>query len=279
MSQPAASPAAPPRSLVLVGAGRMGGAMLRGWLALGVPARAVTILEPFPSDELKALCASTGATLNPAKAPDAPEALVLAVKPQTLDAAAPQVAPLAGPQTLVLSIMAGKTVADIAGRLPQARAIVRAMPNTPAAVGRGVTGAFAGAGASPAQKAMADALLGAIGRTVWVDDESLIDAVTAVSGSGPAYVFLLAECLAQAGEKAGLPRETAEILARATVDGAGELLFRDAATSPAQLRINVTSPGGTTAAALDVLMGPQGLAPLMEAAVAAAKRRAGELSG
>jgi pyrroline-5-carboxylate reductase len=279
MSQPAAPLAAPPRSLVLVGAGRMGGAMLRGWLALGVPARAVTILEPFPSDELTALCAATGATLNPSATPDAPEALVLAVKPQTLDAAAPQIAPLAGAQTLVLSIMAGKTLADIAGRLPQARAIVRAMPNTPAAVGRGVTGAFAGAGVAPAQKAMADALLGAIGQTVWVNDEALIDAVTAVSGSGPAYVFLLAECLAQAGEKAGLPRETAETLARATVEGAGELLFRDAATSPAQLRINVTSPGGTTAAALDVLMGPQGLAPLMEAAVAAAKRRAGELSG
>ena len=278
MTAPAQA-AATPRSLALVGAGRMGGAMLRGWLALGVPARAVTIIEPFPSEDLKALCASTGAALNPVQPPAAPEALVLAVKPQTLDAAAPQIAPLVGPQTLVISIMAGKTVANIAARLPQARAIVRAMPNTPAAVGRGVTGACAGAGVSGDQKAMADALLRAIGQVVWVEDEGLIDAVTAVSGSGPAYVFLLAECLAQAGEKAGLPRETAEILARATVEGAGELLFRDAATSPAQLRVNVTSPGGTTAAALDVLMGPQGLAPLMEAAVAAARRRAGELSG
>ncbi len=268
-----------PRSLVLVGAGRMGGAMLRGWLALGVPAAAVTIIEPFPSDDLTRLCAAAGAALNPASPPAAPEALVLAVKPQTLDAAAPQIAPLVGPQTLVLSIMAGKTVANIVARLPQARALVRAMPNTPAAVGRGVTGAYAGADVSSAQRAMADALLGAIGQVVWVESEALIDSVTAVSGSGPAYVFLLAECLAQAGEKAGLPRETAERLARATVEGAGELLFRDAATSPAQLRVNVTSPGGTTAAALEVLMGPQGLAPLMEAAVEAARRRAGELSG
>lgn len=267
-----------PQSLVLIGAGKMGGAMLRSWLDLGVPAARITILEPFPSGELIALCAATGASLNPSIPPQAPDALVLAIKPQTLDAAAPQIAPLVGPQTLVVSIMAGKTIADIAARLP-ASAIVRAMPNTPAAVGRGISGAFASAGVSADQRAMAHALLGAIGAVEWLGDEALIDAVTAVSGSGPAYVFLLAECMAQAGEKAGLPREIAQRLARATVEGSGELMFREPQTSPAHLRVNVTSPGGTTAAALEVLMGEEGLAPLMERAIAAAKRRAGELSG
>ncbi len=267
-----------PQSLVLIGAGKMGGAMLRGWLDLGVPAKCVTIIEPYPSDELAALCAATGASLNPAKPPQAPDALVLAIKPQTLDAAAPQIAPLVGQNTLIVSIMAGKTIADIGARLP-ANAIVRAMPNTPAAVGRGISGACASTGVSPNQRAMAHALLGAIGQVEWLDDEALIDAVTALSGSGPAYVFLLAECMALAGEKAGLPRETAQRLARATVEGSGELMFREPQTAPAQLRVNVTSPGGTTAAALEVLMGAEGLAPLMERAIAAAKRRAGELSG
>jgi pyrroline-5-carboxylate reductase len=268
-----------PQSLVLVGAGRMGGAMLRGWLDLGMSAASVTIIEPYPSNELTALCATSGASLNPASPPPAPDALVLAVKPQTLDAAAPQIAPLVGPHTLVVSIMAGKTIADICARLPAAKALVRAMPNTPAAVGRGISGVCASPGVSPAQRAMADALLGAIGAVEWLENEALIDAVTALSGSGPAYVFLLAECMALAGEKAGLPRETAQRLARATVEGSGELMFREPQTSPSQLRVNVTSPGGTTAAALEVLMGADGLAPLMERAIAAAKRRAGELSG
>lgn len=273
------NPSILPKSLVLVGAGRMGGAMLRGWLDLGVSAAAVTIIEPYPSSELTALCSASGATLNPTKPPQAPDALVLAVKPQTLDAAAPQIAPLVGPRTLVVSIMAGKTIADICARLPSAKALVRAMPNTPASVGRGVSGVCASAGVTPAQREMADALLGAIGAVEWLAHESLIDAVTALSGSGPAYVFLLAECMALAGEKAGLPRETAQRLARATVEGSGELMFREPETSPSQLRVNVTSPGGTTAAALEVLMGEDGLAPLMERAIAAAKRRAGELSG
>lgn len=268
-----------PQSLVLVGAGRMGGAMLRGWVALGLDAARVTILDPHAGDEIRALCAQTGARLNPPEPPASPEVVVLAVKPQVFDAAAAQVAPLVGAGVLVLSIMAGKTIADIAARLPGASAIVRAMPNTPAAVGRGVSGVCASQGVSETQRTMAGALLGAVGRVEWLADESLIDAVTAVSGSGPAYVFLLAECMAAAGEKAGLPREIAERLARATVEGAGELMFQDADTSPAQLRVNVTSPGGTTAAALDVLMAPNGLAALMERAIAAAKRRAGELSG
>ncbi|HEY8578622.1 MAG TPA: pyrroline-5-carboxylate reductase [Beijerinckiaceae bacterium] len=273
------SAAALPASLVLVGAGRMGGAMLRGWLSLGLDGARVTVIDPHAGPDLEALCRAAGAALNPAAPPAAPEALILAVKPQAFDAAAPAVAPLAGPDTLVLSIMAGKTIADIAARLPGAPAIVRAMPNTPAAVGRGASGLAASPAVSPAQRAMADALLGCVGSVEWLDDERLIDAVTALSGSGPAYVFLLVEAMAAAGEKAGLPRDVAERLARATVEGAGELLRQDAATSPAQLRVNVTSPGGTTAAALDVLMAPDGLGLLMERAVAAAARRAGELAG
>ena len=268
-----------PASLVLVGAGKMGGAMLQGWLALGLPPAAVSVLDPFAAPELIALCASKGVALNPPMASlSAPEVLVLAIKPQMLDQAAPDIAPLVGPRTIVLSIMAGKTIGDIAARLP-ATAIARAMPNTPASVGRGVTGVAASAGVTPAQRAMADALLRAIGSVEWVADENLIDAVTAVSGSGPAYVFHLVEALALAGEKAGLPADIALRLARATVEGSGELMFREPGVSAAQLRKNVTSPGGTTAAALEVLMAPDGLGALMERAVAAAKRRAGELSG
>ncbi len=268
-----------PKSLILVGAGKMGGAMLEGWLALGLDPRGVVVIDPHASPALTALCEKHGARLNPPAAGlVAPEVLVLAIKPQMLEAAAPGIAPLVGPATLVVSIMAGKTIANIADRLP-AWAIARAMPNTPAAVGRGITGVAASAGVSAEQRAMTDALLGAIGRVEWVAREELIDAVTAVSGSGPAYVFHLVECMAAAGVAAGLPEDIAMRLARATVEGSGELLYRDAATSAAQLRVNVTSPGGTTAAALDVLMAPDGLQPLMTRAIAAAHRRAGELSG
>jgi len=165
-------------------------------------------------------------------------------------------------------------------RLTQVRAVVRAMPNTPASVGRGITGAFANPAVGPAERAMTAALLGAIGRVEWVDREALIDVVTAVSGSGPAYVFYLTECLAEAGVAAGLAPDLAQRLARATVEGAGELMHQQAATAPATLRQNVTSPAGTTAAALAVLMDARaGLPDLMVRAVAAAKRRAGELSG
>ena len=268
-----------PSSLVLVGAGKMGGAMLQGWLALGLSPAAVSVLDPFASQDLIDLCAARGVALNqPIASIAPPQVLVLAVKPQMLDQAAPDIAPLVGAGTLIVSIMAGKTMGDIAARLPAA-AIVRAMPNTPAAVGRGVTGVAASADVSPAQRAMADALLRAIGRVEWVADEALIDAVTAVSGSGPAYVFHLVEALAAAGEKVGLPADIAMRLARATVEGSGELMFREPDVSAAQLRKNVTSPGGTTAAALEVLMAPDGLGELMGRAVSAARRRAEELSG
>ena len=268
-----------PNSLTLIGAGRMGGALLRGWLDLGVNPANVIVIDPAPAAEMQALCAQKGVALNPAPPHRAADVLVLAIKPQMLADAASELATHLGADTLVLSIMAGKTIADIATRLPAARAIVRSMPNTPAAVGRGVTGAVASGHILPAQRDCAQALLSAVGGVVWLSSEDLIDAVTAVSGSGPAYVFLLAEALTDAGEKAGLPREIAAQLARATVEGAGELMYREPETTPAQLRINVTSPGGTTAAALAVLMADDGMTELMTRAVAAAKRRAGELSG
>ena len=269
-----------PASLVLVGAGKMGGAMLQGWLALGLEAGRIAVLDPYASPELTALCAGAGVRLNPPSAVmKAPDVLVLAVKPQSFDAAASSVALLVGEATLVLSIMAGKTIGDIAARLPKTGTFVRAMPNFPASIGRGITAAVASGAVTPRAHAMADALLSAIGKVEWLDHEGLIDAVTAVSGSGPAYVFYLVECLAAAGVAAGLPADLALRLARATVEGAGELMARDPASPPTRLRENVTSPGGTTAAALSVLMGQDGLEKLMTDAVAAAKRRAQELAG
>jgi len=269
-----------PRRLVLVGGGKMGGAMLEGWLKRGLSAASIVVLDPKPSDWLVDLRRRYGFALNPDPAGlgDA-GVLVLAIKPQMLDAAAPVLAGLAGPETVVLSILAGKTLGDLAQRLPRARRLFRAMPNTPAAVGRGISGVAASPEATPADWQKVNDLLEAIGRIIRLDSEALIDAVTAVSGSGPAYVFHMVECLAEAGRAAGLPEDVAMTLARATIEGAGELLYREPATTPAQLRINVTSPGGTTAAALEVLMAADGLAPLMTRAVAAARRRAGELSG
>ena len=269
-----------PTSLILVGAGRMGSAMLSGWLAMGLPGKAISIIEPAPSPELMALCAANGVRLGTdATGLGAAEVVILAVKPQMLDAAAPSLGPLIGTDTLIVSILAGKTIANIAARLPGASAMVRAMPNTPAAIGRGITGVAASPAVTPRQRQMADALLGAVGAVEWLSNESLIDAVTAVSGSGPAYVFLLAESLARAGEAAGLPADLAARLARATIEGSGELMRLSPDVAPSKLRENVTSPGGTTAAALGVLMGEEGLDRPMKDAVLAALRRAGELSG
>lgn len=267
-----------PSSLVLVGAGKMGGSMLKGWLANGMAPEGVAVLDPRPSDEMTHLCHERGIALNPTT-PAAPEVVVLAIKPQLLDDAAAQVNAILGPQTVLVSVLAGKTIGDLRARLPAATAIVRAMPNLPASIGRGATGAAPSGEVTEQQRRAADALLRCVGIVEWLESEDLIDAVTALSGSGPAYVFHLVECLAEAGKAAGLPADLAERLARATVTGAGELLFQSE-LPPATLRQNVTSPGGTTAAALDVLMAdPNGLKALMREAVAAAKRRAGELSG
>jgi pyrroline-5-carboxylate reductase len=264
-------------TILLVGAGKMGSAMLDGWLALGLSPRNVAVLEPQPTPEVTAL-AARGLRLNPsAEAAGEVAAVVVAIKPQVAPEVMPALAPFVGAATVVVSIMAGRTLKFLAEALPGA-ALVRAMPNTPAAIGRGITVAVGNARVSDAQRALVDALLSAVGAVEWVADEALMDAVTALSGSGPAYVFLLAETMAQAGVAAGLPPALAATLARATVAGAGELLHRsplDAAT----LRQNVTSPGGTTAAALDVLMAKDGLAPLMRRAIAAATARSRELAG
>ncbi len=263
--------------VVLVGAGKMGGALLEGWIGLGVDPARIAVIEPQPAAPIAAL-AARGVRINPEVAALSPAAVVIAVKPQVAPQIMADVAALMTPSTVAVSIMAGRTLAFLGGALPGGAAIVRAMPNTPAAIGRGITVAVPNAAVGPTQRGLADALLAAAGAVEWIDDEALMDAVTAVSGSGPAYVFLLAECLAHAGEKAGLPAALAARLARATVAGSGELLHRSSADA-AELRRNVTSPGGTTAAALDVLMAGDGLDQLMQRAVAAATKRSRELAG
>jgi pyrroline-5-carboxylate reductase len=265
-------------TIVLVGAGKMGGAMLEAWLALGLSPKRVAVIEPQPTSELTTL-AARGLALNPPlTSVRGASAIVLAVKPQVAPTVVPTLAPLLAPATVVLSIMAGRTLGFLAGALTEQTALVRAMPNTPAAIGRGITVAVPNAQVSQRQRELVHALLAATGMVEWVADEPLMDAVTAVSGSGPAYVFLLAEALSAAGAAAGLPPELAAKLARATVSGSGELLNRSP-LDPATLRQNVTSPGGTTAAALDVLMAPNGMTQLMNRAVIAATRRSRELAG
>lgn len=266
-----------PGRLVLLGAGKMGFAMLEGWLKRGLDPRKLAVLEPQPAKSVQALT-RRGAALNAKGRIAQATAIVIAVKPQSAPEALPALAPYVGKSTLALSIMAGRTITFLEKALPAGTAIVRAMPNTPAAIARGITAACPNAKVSARQRKLASDLLAAIGKVEWVSDEALMDAVTALSGSGPAYVFLLAEAMTQAGIAAGLPAELAARLARETVAGAGELLRRsdlDAAT----LRQNVTSPGGTTAAALDVLMGPGGFQQLLTAAIAAATRRGRELAG
>jgi pyrroline-5-carboxylate reductase len=265
-------------TIVLVGAGKMGGAMLEAWLALGLSPNRIVVIEPQPTSELNAL-AARGLALNPplAAVRDV-SAIVLAVKPQVAPTVVPTLAPLLAPDTVVLSIMAGRTLGFLASALTQVTAVVRAMPNTPAAIGRGITVAVPNTEVSQRQRTLVDALLSATGMVEWVADEALMDAVTAVSGSGPAYVFLLAEALSAAGVAAGLPPELAARLARSTVSGSGELLNRSP-LDPATLRQNVTSPGGTTAAALDVLMAGDGMTQIMNRAVMAATRRSRELAG
>ena len=264
-------------TLVLVGAGKMGSAMLDGWLARGLDPKKIIVIEPQPVKAVKAL-ARRGVKLNPKDKVGVASAIVIAVKPQNAPEAVPPLARYADKTTLVLSIMAGRTIGFLEKSLPTGTAIVRAMPNTPAAIGRGISVAVANAKISMRQRKQASDLLAAIGKVEWADDEALMDAVTALSGSGPAYIFLLAECMARAGVAAGLPKELATRLARETVAGSAELLHRsdlDAAT----LRQNVTSPGGTTAAALEVLMGPGGFDQLLTQAIAVATRRSRDLAG
>lgn len=265
------------RGLVLLGCGKMGTALLDRWLARGLPPPAFTVLDPAPSERLQAL-AGAGLRLN-ADIPADPAVCVIAVKPQMMTAALPRLVPLGGGGTLFVSIAAGTPIAAFETALGPRTPIVRAMPNTPAAVGRGITALVGNAHADAAALDLAETLMRAVGQTVRVGEEAQMDVVTAVSGSGPAYVFLLIEALAAAGAAEGLPEDLAMTLARATVGGAGQLA-ETAEDTPEQLRINVTSPGGTTAAALAVLMDAQtGLPPLLRRAVTAAAARSRELGG
>jgi pyrroline-5-carboxylate reductase len=262
-------------SIVLVGAGRMGGALLKGWLARGIGP--VVVIEPKPSTELKSLAKKKAITLVAAPSQIGTRkvsACVVAVKPQVLKGEAAALANIPGAGALMISIAAGTSIAALSKAWgPKAR-IIRAMPNIPGAIGQGISGLYATKGITVADRKLAAKLLMALGEVVWVTKEALIDSVTAISGSGPAYLFLVAEALTEAGIAEGLPPAIAEKLARATVSGAGALLAADKSTAAA-LREAVTSPGGTTAAALAVLM-PE-LPALMKRAVAAARKRAEEL--
>ena len=263
------------RPIVLVGAGKMGGAMLAGWAARP-PEAPVVVIDPAVSDEVAASAAQLGATLASEPPADTKaDVLILAVKPQMMGDVLPALAAMRDGDTTVVSVAAGITVATLEEALG-AGPVVRTIPNTPAQIGRGVTVCFGNAAVDAGRRQAATDLLGAVGMVEWVDDEALIDAATAVSGSGPAYVFHLVECLAEAGRKAGLPDDLAMRIARGTVSGAGALL--DATDTEAEtLRRNVTSPGGTTAAALGVLMTDEAMEKLFVAAVDAAKTRAREL--
>jgi pyrroline-5-carboxylate reductase len=262
--------------VLLVGCGKMGQALLRGWLAGGVIGHA-TVVEPVGVsgfDDERVSLLTDPATLPAGYTADV---FAIAVKPQYMDAAMPAYRDLVGRGTLVLSIAAGKTFKSFARYFGDAAPIVRAMPNTPAAVGRGISVAVSNRHVDAAGRALCDALLGAVGSVEWVEDETLIDVVTAVSGGGPAYVFLLIEALAAAGMKAGLAPVLAMRLARETISGAGELA-RLSSDSAEQLRKNVTSPAGTTLAALTILMAPDGVQPLFDRAIAAATARSRELA-
>ncbi|MDT8325933.1 MAG: pyrroline-5-carboxylate reductase [Roseovarius sp.] len=258
--------------LVLLGCGKMGGAMLQGWLAQGLPPASVSVIDPNPSDWLR----GTGVGIN-GDLPTNPAIVLIAVKPQMMGEALPTLAAMGNGTTLFVSVAAGTPIAAFEAALGAESPIVRAMPNTPAAVGRGITAIIGNAHASAAQVDLAEMLLRAVGQVVRLETEDQMDAVTGVSGSGPAYVFHMIECLAAAGEAQGLAPALAMQLAQATVAGAGALA-EAAEETPAQLRVNVTSPNGTTQAGLEVLMDEKtGLPPLMRKTVAAAADRSREL--
>lgn len=266
-------------SLLLVGAGNMGLALLSGWLARGLPASSVLVQDPSPPPAAREFLAAHAIAPKAGfdRLPAPPAVILMAVKPQIMADVLPQIAGHVGPETVVLSIAAGKTITSFERALPPGTAIVRAMPNTPASVGRGITVAVPNARVNDAQRRACDSLLAAVGEVAWAEAEVDLDAVTAVSGSGPAYVFYLAECMAAAGIAQGLAPELAHKLARWTVAGAGELLHRSPLPADT-LRQNVTSPNGTTYAALQVLMADDAMRPLLEKAIAAATQRSRELA-
>ena len=262
--------------LLLVGCGKMGGAMLEGWQARGVAAADVIVAEPV--EALRPRTPGLRCVSSTAEVTETPEIVVLAVKPQSMDGVLPDLKRFADKGAVFLSIAAGKTLRYFASHLGATAKVVRSMPNTPAAVRQGITVANPSTDVSAAERKRCHDLLEAVGQVLWVDDEALLDPVTALSGSGPAYVFLLVEAMAAAGAKLGLSAEMAMQLARATVAGRGELL-RQSSEPASQLRVNVTSPGGTTAEALKVLMATDGLQPVFDRALAAASRRSKELAG
>lgn len=266
------------RPLVLVGAGKMGGAMLEGWLERGVAPDSVCIVDPAPAKEMQALLERRGVAWHSALPSDVRAGvIILAVKPQMMASVAPGISSGVDANTVVVSIAAGTPVTFFEDTFGRDVPVVRVMPNTPAQVGRGISAGFANAVVTQDQKSLVAELMQAVGRFVWVDAEQQIDFVTAISGSGPAYVFHMAEAMAAAGVELGLDADVAAELARHTVCGAGELMYQSP-LSPEVLRQNVTSPGGTTAAALDVLMGENALTELMVKAAKAAAQRAKELS-
>lgn len=263
--------------ILLIGAGNMGGAMLAGWLKNGIAGTDITVVDPGPSEKMQTIIADAGSRWT-AEVPSGlqPSILFLAVKPQMMEAVLPGLKECVASDTIVVSVAAGTTLSTLERHLGPA-GMVRAMPNTPAMVGRGITGAYANARVNEAQRGQVHDLLKVSGPVEWVSSEAEIDSVTAVSGSGPAYVFYLVECMAEAGRKAGLQADLAMRLARETVAGAGELLHQSP-DDASRLRQNVTSPGGTTAAALSVLMAEDGMQPLFDKAIEAARKRAEELS-
>jgi len=269
-------------TILLVGCGKMGGALLEGWFKRGLLPVDAMVVEPAGRDAVSP-CKAHRALACVASVRDVPrdfhpDVILFAVKPQVADTVIPDYKDFAAQHPVILSVIAGKTTAYFRERLGT-DAVVRAMPNTPAAVGKAVSVLYAAPAVTPVQRRVCEVLMSAVGQVEWLDDEKLMDAVTAVSGSGPAYVFLLAEALRDAGIKAGLPADLAMRLARATVAGSGALLEADATTPPETLRKNVTSPGGTTAAALEVLMGDGAMPALLERAVAQATKRSKELAG
>lgn len=247
--------------------------MLAGWLARGLPPSAVWVVDPKPSDWLR----GTGVNLN-ADLPSAPAVVLVAVKPQMMAEALPTLQAMGNGETLFVSVAAGTTIGYFEGVLGAQTPIVRAMPNTPAAISKGITAIVGNAQAGSHALDEAETLLSAVGEVVRLQEEAQIDAVTGVSGSGPAYVFHMIECMAAAGVAQGLPEDLAMQLAKTTVAGAGALAM-EADDDPAQLRVNVTSPNGTTQAALEILMDPEnGFPPLLKRAVAAASDRSRELA-
>lgn len=268
-----------PGPLLLVGCGKMGGALLRGWLSRGVPGKDVFVVDPAPRDldDVQARGVAIVTAIDQLPPALRPGIVLLAIKPQFMDEALPAYRRFAKPGTVFLSIAAGKTVAYLKGKLGAEAAIVRSMPNTPAAVGRGMSVILKDSSIPVVTLDLCGQLLSAVGQVGWIAEEDQINAVTAVSGGGPAYVFLLIECLAEAARAAGLPADLAMQLARETVTGSGELAHQSA-ESATKLREAVMSPKGTTIEALAVLMGPDGWQPLITKAIAAATRRGREIA-